>query len=163
MRISMGNAATVDLSNLAKDLVAAGTSINVAAQKVIQDIALRVQSESQSRAPVKSGRLRNSISIRYPDPLTAIIGPQVEYGVYQEFGTGSRGEFPTGPYKISAKPGKLLRFKMGNKTIYARSVTHPGVRARHFMRDGLEAALGSELLGQMTAAGQAQIIRGPNA
>jgi HK97 gp10 family phage protein len=159
----MVNAASIDLSNLAKDLMAAGTSINVAAQKVIQDTAMRVQSEAQSRAPVKSGRLRNSISIKYPNPLTAIIGPQVEYGVYQEFGTGSRGEFPTGPYKITAKPGKLLRFKVGAKIVYARSVTHPGVRARHYMRDAVEATLGSELLGQMAAAGQAQIIRGPNA
>ena len=160
----MANAASADLSSLAKDLAeASGRSIQMAAQKVVMDTAMTVQAEAQSRAPVKSGRLRNSISIRYPNPLTAIIGPQVEYGVYQEFGTGSRGEFPTGPYTITAKPGKLLRFKVGAKVVFARSVTHPGVRARHYMRDGLEAAIGSQMLDQLAKAGAAQITRGPNA
>jgi phage gpG-like protein len=159
----MANAASADLTSLAKDLVAAGMSINTAAQKVIQDMALRVQSESQSRAPVKSGRLRNSISVRYSDPLSAIIGPQVEYGVYQEFGTGTRGEFPGAPITITPKNGKYLVFKVGNRKVYARKVVNPGVKARHYMRDGFEAALGQELTAQLLAAGAAQITRGPNA
>lgn len=163
MRISMGNAASADLTSLAKDLVAAGTGINVAAQKVIQDAALRVQAEAQSRAPVKSGRLRNSISVRYPSPLSAVIGPQVEYGVYQEFGTGTRGEFPSGPITITPKNGQYLVFKVGNRKVYARRVVNPGVRPRRYMREGFEAALGTALVDQLLAAGAASITRGPNA
>ena len=160
----MANAGTADLSSLVADMASAsGTGAFDAARTLIVQGAMKVQAEAQTLAPVKSGRLRNSISIKYPTPLTAIIGPQVEYGVYQEFGTGSRGEFPTGPYTITAKPGKLLRFKVGAKVVFARSVTHPGVRARHYMRDGLEAAIGSQMLDQLAKAGAAQITRGPNA
>ena len=93
----MTNAASADLSALAQDLsVISQTSAAAAAQQVIQQAAQRVQAEAQSLAPVKTGALRDSISIKYPSPTSAIIGPQVSYGVYQEFGTGSRGEFEIG-------------------------------------------------------------------
>lgn len=160
----MANAASADLSALALDLASAsGMGAQKAAQSIIMQGALRVQSEAQSMAPIKSGRLRNSISIKYPQPLTAIIGPQVEYGVYQEFGTGTRGEFPGAPIKITAKNGGLLKFKIGNRTIYTRSVNHPGVRARRFMRGGLEAALGQEIVSRLAKAGALLITKGPNA
>lgn len=163
MRTSMASAAaSADLTQLAADLGAASGSIEVSAQQIIMQAAAKVQSEAQSKAPIKSGRLQRSITVSYPNPLSAIIGPQVGYGVYQEFGTGSRGEFPGTPYKISAKPGKLLRFKIGNRTVFVKSVTHPGVRARAYMRGGLESALGPELVEKMLRTGTLLITRGPN-
>lgn len=164
MRTLMGNAATADLSALAADLAAAsGGAMEKAAQQIIMQTAMKVQSEAQTRAPIKSGRLRNSISVSYPTPMSAVIGPQVEYGVYQEFGTGSRGEFPGTPYTISARPGKFLRFQIGRKTVFVKAVTHPGVRARAYMRGGLEAALGKGIVDQMLNEGTLLITRGPNA
>jgi len=158
-------AASADLTALAKDLAnASGRGIEMSTQQIIMQAAQRVQSEAQTMAPVKSGRLRNSISIKYPDNHSAIIGPQVEYGVYQEFGTGTRGEFPGTMYEIkSKKPGGLLKFKVGNKTVYARTVKHPGVRPRAYMRGGLQAALGQDLVAKLAAAGALLITRGPNA
>lgn len=160
----MNRAASADLSALAADLAyASQKGIDAAAQQVIQQAAQRVQAEAQTRAPVKSGRLRNSISIQYPTPTSAIIGPQVEYGVYQEFGTGSRGEFPGTAYEINARPGGYLRFKQGTRWVYTKKVRHPGVRARRYMRGGLEAALGADLMDRLLKAGTLLIMKGPKA
>jgi phage gpG-like protein len=161
----MANAASADLAALAADLAAAGnTGINTAAERIIRQAAQRVQAEAQTQAPVRSGRLRNSISIQYPTPTTAIIGPQVEYGVYQEFGTGSRGEFPGSAYEITSnRPGGYLKFRSGTRWVYTRKVRHPGVRARRYMRGGLEAALGSDLIEGLLKAGTLLITKGPKA
>jgi phage gpG-like protein len=161
----MGSAAYADLTALAQDLAyASGVGIAKATEKVIKDAAQNIQSEAQTRAPIKSGALRNSISIRYPDPYSAIIGPDVEYGVYQEFGTGLRGEFPGAPYEIKPRnPGGVLAFKIGNRTVFAKKVTHPGVRARAYMRGALEDYLGDRLVTKMAEAGSLVIIKGPNA
>ena len=158
------SAASADLTKLAQDLASAGNvDIHHSAERLIQQAAQRVQAEAQTKAPVKSGRLRDSISIIYPNRTTAIIGPQVEYGVYQEFGTGERGEFPGTSYQIRPKKGKYLKFKIGSKWVYARLVTHPGVKARRYMRDGLEAALGEELTDKLARSGALLITKGSKA
>jgi HK97 gp10 family phage protein len=160
----VANAVTADLVSLANDLESAsGQGIMASAQQILQQSAQRVQAAAQSMAPVKSGALRESISIGYPDPLTAVIGPHVPYAVYQEYGTGSRGEFPGTPYKILPKrPGGVLVFKIGNRTIYARSVTHPGVRPHPFMRPAFRQAMGDQLAASLADAGAALIAKGPN-
>jgi phage gpG-like protein len=161
----MANAATVDLTSLANDLQrASGAGIDMAAQQIIRQTAMNVQSEAITRAPIKSGRLRSSISIRYEGPLRAVIGPQVDYGVYQEFGTGERGEFPTGPITIRPKtPGGFLAFKVNGRMVYTKKVTHRGIRPRRYMRGGLEAAVGTKMLSELADKGAALITRGPNA
>lgn len=159
------SAASADLSSLANDLAAAsGGGVFVSAQEIIRTAAVRVQAEAQSRAPIKSGRLQQSITVRYTGPLSAVIGPNVPYAPYQEFGTGERGEFPTGPYEIKPKnPGGVLVFKVNGKTVYAKKVKHPGIKARPFMRPALEAVIGTELLTKLADAGLAAITKGPNA
>ena len=161
----MADAVTADLASLAADLEAAsGQGILLSAQKVLQQSAQRVQAAAQSMAPVKTGALRDSITIGYPDPLTAVIGPHVPYATFQEYGTGSRGEFPGVPYKILPKrPGGVLVFKIGNRTIYAKSVTHPGVPAHPFMRPAFRQAMGEQLAQSLADAGAALITKGPNA
>lgn len=50
--------------------------------------ALAVQSGARRRAPVDTGRLRNSITHELaPDELSARIGTNVHYAPFQEFGT----------------------------------------------------------------------------
>ena len=160
----MAVAAWADLASLANDLSKAeGTGITLAAADIIQQSAQRIQSTAQSLAPIKSGRLRQSISIRYPEPLKAIVGPQVEYGKYQEFGTGTRGEFPTKPYEIRPKGGrKFLSFTVNGKKVVVRRVTHPGVPPRPFMRPAIEQVLG-ELTTSLADKGALLITKGPNA
>lgn len=161
----MGSAAYADLTALANDLAyASGEGIARATQRVIRDAAEHIQKDAQTRAPIKSGALRNSISIRYPDDYSAIIGPDVDYGVYQEFGTGARGEFPGTPYEIRPKRANgVLVFRMGNRTVYARKVINPGVRPKAYMRGALEDYLGDRLVSEMAQAGTLAIIKGPNA
>lgn len=157
----MADAATADLMSLAADLAnASDIGMARAAAQIIQQTAQTVQHEAQALAPIKSGRLRSSISIRYPNPLEAVIGPQVEYGKYQEFGTGERGEFPGKAYTIKPKsPGGLLVFKVGGKTVYARVVHHRGIPPHPFMRPALEKALG-DLAGDLAEKGALLITKG---
>jgi HK97 gp10 family phage protein len=160
-----GVAASADLAALAADLSAAsGQPMMTTASQIIQQAAQRVQAEAQTRAPVKTGRLKSSIAIRYIGPLTAIVGPNVDYAAYQEFGTGTRGEFPGPIYEIKPKkPGGVLVFKVGGKTVWARKVRHPGIKARPYMRPAFETVLGTDLLKRLADAGQAAILKGPNA
>lgn len=159
------SAASADLSSLAADLAAASDKgMFVSAQEIIRTAAVRIQHEAQTRAPVKSGRLKESISVRYTGPLSAVIGPSVHYAPYQEYGTGERGEFPTGAYEIKPKKaGGVLVFKVNGKTVYARKVRHPGIKARPFMRPAFEAVIGKDLLAKLADAGLAAITKGPNA
>lgn len=161
----MADAASADLTALAQDLArASGNSIVTAAQQVIQQSALEVQAAAQAAAPVKTGALRDSITVSYPDPLTAVIGPKVDYGVYQEFGTGSRGEFGGSPYEIRPRrPGGVLVWKGKNGMVFARKVTHPGVRGKAYMRKGLTRAFGDKLVKSLLDAGSLIITKGPNA
>lgn len=159
------NAASADLAALAADLQAAsGKPLIASAQEIIQQSAQRIRDEAQTRAPVKSGRLKESISIRYPAPLTAVIGSNVEYATYQEYGTGTRGEFGGHEYEIRPKrAGGVLAFTVGGKTVFTRLVKHPGIKARPFMRPAFEAVLGKELVAQLAALGAAAITKGPQA
>lgn len=161
----MADAATADLSSLAADLArASGTAMTQAAQQVIRQAALEVQAAAQAAAPVRTGALRQSISIGYPEPLTAVIGPHVDYGAYQEYGTGSRGEFPGSPYPIRPRrPGGVLAFKVNGRTVITRKVMHPGVRAKAYMRRGLAQAFGDRLVQRLADTGALLITKGPNA
>lgn len=158
-------AAVADLTSLAEDLsFAQQKGIDQAAQEIITQTAQLVQAEAQTRAPVKTGRLRESISIAYNKPLTATIGPKVDYGVYQEFGTGERGEFAGTAYEIKPKKqGGTLRFKVGSKTVYTRLVRHPGIRPRRYMRNGLQAAIGQAMTDKLLKAGALLITKGDKA
>lgn len=161
----MADAASADLTALARDLAnASGIAMVAAAQQVIQSAAVEVQMAAQAAAPVKTGALRDSITISYPEPTTAIIGPKVDYGVYQEFGTGSRGEFGGQPYTIRPKkPGGYLVWKGKNGQVFARKVTHPGVRGKAYMRKGLTRALGDKIVSRLMETGALLITKGPNA
>jgi len=161
----MADAASADLASLAADLTAAsGQPMFITAQQIIKDAAQKIQAEAQTRAPIKSGRLKASIQIRYTGPLSAKIGSSLFYAPFQEFGTGSRGEFPGTPYVIKPKnPNGVLVWTSNGKKRYAKIVHHPGIKAHPFMRPAFEAVLGSDLVSKLADAGQAAILRGPNA
>ena len=53
-----------------------------------------IQGEARRRAPVRTGNLRNSITIELQDAWHALIGPAAEYGIHVELGT----------YRMRAQP-----------------------------------------------------------
>ena len=137
-----------DLSGLAENFArASGQDFRAAAASLVDSYATQTASLAQSFAPVKTGALKDAITIQRPDPLTAIIGPtRVSYAIYQEFGTASRGEFGGSVYEIRPKkPGGMLKFTgqrpdrvrpLGQASGHpAPSLHAPGVRAhRHPVR-----------------------------
>lgn len=155
-------AASADLTRLASDLRLAGLSATAAAGAVVSATAQQVQALAQQKAPFKTGRLRESITVSQPAPNRAVIGPTVEYGAYQEFGTASRGEFGGSPYVILPKRAPRLVFTIDGKRIHAKKVVHPGVRARPYMRPALVEALGTAAR-TLAEDGQLLITVGPKA
>jgi len=77
---------------------------------------------------VRSGHLRRTVG---PPTVQETAGGATgelvvgaKYGPFQEYGTR--------PYKIVARRGKALRFFVGGKAVFAKSVNHPGLRPRPF-------------------------------
>lgn len=132
-------AAVADLTKLSADLNKAAREADITVEQVMLQIAEMIQDEMKRLARVKTGKLRDSIRIKTM-PGRIEIGPDgVDYAVYIEYGTGSKGEFPTGPYEIHPKrPGGSLIFKINDKTVHARMVIHPGIRPFPFARPALQ-------------------------
>lgn len=120
---------------------------------VMQQAAQFIEAEMISRVPVKTGRLRNSIGIRVQGE-SVIIGPnmvEAPYAGYVEFGTR--------PHQIRPrKPGGSLVFKVGDKTVFARVVNHPGTKAQPFVMEAFQAWVDS--LGQMAAEANIREFKG---
>ncbi len=80
--------------------------------------------ESEHRLGVRSGRLWKSLHASKARVtgfgVQSAIGSNIKYAGIHEFG----GEIK--PHRIVPRSAKALRFKLGGKTIFARSVQHPG-------------------------------------
>ena len=159
------SAASADLRQLAKDLDhASGMGIKKASQKVVKDTAYRVQNLASGFAPVDTGLLSRTILIRFPDPYTAVIYPQQPYGVYQEFGTGERGEFAGAPATTAQRGGGLkLRVNGHSFTARPKGGSGPrGVAPQPFMRPAAYQAL-KPAAKALADAGALLILKGPRA
>ncbi len=94
-------------------------------QGAARDIAQRIR----EKAPVKTGFLRRSVTIRYGTGYVE-VGPTAEYAPFVEYGTS--------PHIIRPKFKKALRFEKGGKVIFAKLVHHPGFPGRFFVRSAYE-------------------------
>lgn len=73
----------------------AGGRIGAAAAAALRKTVLDIEADAKQLAPVDTGDLRNSISSDvFGDgrngAMTAEVGPTVEYGIYQEYGTSTQ-------------------------------------------------------------------------
>lgn len=68
---------------------------SIKTRKFLVAAAARVEAEAKRRAPVRTGRLKNSIHTVLPgstkfgvraDDMTAYVGTNVEYAIFQEMG-----------------------------------------------------------------------------
>lgn len=109
------------------------------AHKLVADCTRRTFNRANILTPVDTGTLR--------------AGNQM---AVSRTGTGSRGwvynnvEYAdavhegSGPYVIRPKRGKALKFEMNGRTVFAKSVRHPGTRGRPWIsRAGREVAAAS--------------------
>jgi HK97 gp10 family phage protein len=153
------NAATADLRQLSNNLAsAAGAPFQPVAAQVVRAAVEAVANEAKARAPRKTGALADSIAVVFLGPLTAMVGPTKKYGVFQEFGTGTRGEFKTGMYVIRPIRASRLRFEIDGKVVFAKEVHHPGIPPHPFMRPGAQAAL-EQMQEQLGTSGISMVVK----
>ena len=158
------SAAFIQLDQLAKDLSdASGDKFSAVAKNLVIDTANQVQQFAMAYAPVRTGALRESITILITNGgLGAVISPHVGYQVFVEFGTGTRGEFPGHPIVITPKKAKVLRFVVNGRVVYAKKVVSPGMAPRPYMRPAAER-VAEPLARGMGDNAVIFVVRGPNA
>jgi len=128
----MTTVASADIYKLAEALRKSGKDAEATTQEVLIRSANYLLTEMQVRAPVDSGALRASLGVRVEGDNRIIIGPDVPYAGFVEFGTK--------PHKIKPKsPGGVLAFQAGGSTVFARVVNHPGTKAQPFVQDSFDA------------------------
>lgn len=97
----------------------------------------------RARCPVKSRRLQNSLGNQFhPDGVWEVskgglrirVGTRVPYAIPVEQGIQQA-------YKISAKGDGFLKFRWNNKIVYVKSVMHPPMKGKFFMK---KAAIDTE-------------------
>ncbi len=54
---------------------------------IVRKAAYDVEAHAKSVVPVDTGKLKNSITVEFPNQTKAIIAPHTEYAAYVEFGT----------------------------------------------------------------------------
>ena len=111
--------------------------------KFLNRAGITVQNETRKLAPVDTGLLRSSIGVEVDtSKLEVKIGTSIFYAPYQEYGTGvivgKARHFPPGEALglWAARHG----YESGGQV--ARIIgTRGGLRARRYLRGGLEAAV----------------------
>ena len=135
---------TADLTELANKLAESGKKADATVGSVLDEVSGEIAEKMRQLAPKRTGRLANSIQV-VKGRGTWTIGPVgVNYAIYQEYGTASRGEFGGSPYKIKPKdPNGSLHFKIDGKWISTKEVTHPGIPAHPYIRPAAKQVIDS--------------------
>lgn len=115
-----------------------------------------IQQDARTRVPMATGTLRDGIKIksglRYGTARVSVVttGKHAYLAQWMEYGTQA--------HVITAGKGKVLAFLMGGHPV--KSVDHPGVRPRPFMRPAIDsnstavvAAIAAQIRARLTKAG----------
>ena len=144
----MGAVGQADITRLAEALRTASAQSGITTQQVLIQASNHILAEMESRVPVKTGALRQSLSIKV-DPNKVIIGPNTPYAGYVEFGTK--------PHTIRPKNTHgVLVFTVGGTKVFTKKVKHPGTKAQPYVRPAFEAWVDS--LGTMAAEANVKVI-----
>lgn len=102
--------------------------------------AVRVRDRARANAPVRTGKLRDSIRFRTKtrtQDLTVIeVSSNVPYAKYQEYGIGP----------VHAAPGGILRFQPKGMSAFIFRPRTKGFKGKHFMRDAYRSISLSDFL-----------------
>lgn len=142
----MSNVASADIYRLADAMRQSAGNAEVTTQNVLIQSATYIKQDMEMRAPVRTGKLKQSIAIKV-DAHKVTIGPNTDYAAYVEFGTK--------PHEIRPKNKKALSWIGPNGRRYAKVVHHPGTRPNPFVRNAFNDW--ADTLGAMAA--QANIKR----
>lgn len=95
----------------------------------LQNVTDRAARNARQAAP---GSMPNQITSRVQGD-TGIVTSHHPASVFVVFGTR--------PHRIVARRAKALRFEVGGRIVFAKSVRHPGTRPNNFLLDALRRAL----------------------
>jgi hypothetical protein len=98
-------------------------------KQIVPDATERLKDRAVQEAPVRSGALRKSIYAQVRGDKSTIRA-RAPYAGFVINGTP--------PHIIRAK-GNALRFEIGGRVVFARSVNHPGTKPNDFFSRALEA------------------------
>lgn len=107
------------------------------ARMLVNKITRQTLNRSAVLCPVDTGRLRASGSMRIAERGSAVVG-QVEYTA--DYAAAVHNG--TRPHVIVPRRGRYLRFQVGDRTVYARRVQHPGTPARPYLATALREVAG---------------------
>ena len=110
------------------DPVAVRAEVSRLALRDVARVARQVEARAKQLAPVDTGRLRASITVR---PSVSLRGPTVRVQADAAYATFV--ENGTRPHEIRPRRRRALKFKVGGRTVFARVVQHPGTTGVHFM------------------------------
>lgn len=131
-----------DLPHFIKDLKKSEDGDEII-EKALDTVANKVFNYQVNHAPVKSGKLRDGISIE-KSPGYRHIGPNYNLTPYATF--VSEG---TEPHVIEPKkPDGVLAFKVHGRMVFTKKVNHPGTKPNPYIEDsakGFERDLENEL------------------
>lgn len=100
--------------------------------KFLRKSGERLAEVMREKAPVRTGRLRQSITTRI-ETGKVTVGPTASYAPYVEYGTK--------PHIIRPVHAKALAFEVGGSLVFAKLVHHPGFAGRFFARGAYEQFL----------------------
>lgn len=141
IEVSASNAAIRDAVNNIK-LYDAKSRLGL--ERAIQNATRRIAYRAKKNAPKgPTGNLRKSIRSSFS--AKALRGeikamrPEGSHAHLIEYGVSAHRTYLTGRKSKPGHPAKVLRFKYGGKTVYARSTQIPGIPARPFMTPAYKA------------------------
>lgn len=89
---------------------------------LVEEAAAAIESKAVARAPVDTANLRNSIERRMTGAYEAEVATNVEYAIYQEFGTRYQQGTPYMRPAVDEFRSQLAReAKKASKESYARN------------------------------------------
>lgn len=123
-----------DFNNASKGLLLKSA---IVLQNAVKVSTALLYSRAVQETPVRTGFLQKHQIFFSQGGLRSIIRPRVKYGIYVHEGTGVYG--PKGmPIIIRPKNKAVLKFKIGNRNVFAKQVINPGQRPNPFYQRAVD-------------------------
>lgn len=104
-------------------------------REALEESGKYLWNSARSRTPVVTGKLRGSIYSKITGTETVIVGSELYYAPYVEYGTS--------PHLIRPVHARVLSWVSGGVRFFSMLVHHPGTRPQHFLSDTTAAATGA--------------------